>query len=217
MWKQNDDTLCAFILQHVSTTDVDHAQGCSTTHTLFMCLQMLHENQGAYAQITLFMKALELCLNYDTPLHNTLAEVHNYHYRIIAMGKIKDNDILTALLLHTMSSPEFIHLQQSMQNLTHLPNFNSEMIAKWIHNKDALICWQKELNQPANPNNISLPTQTTFAAQNYMCTCPRLFCSNCKHKSHPMEFCMAPGGKMAGRSVKDARAAYRATFLQTQQ
>ena len=186
------------MLQHISTADIDHTQGCMTAHTLFTCLQTLHENQGAYAQITLFMKALELHLSYDTPLRDTLAEVQNYHRRIIAMGKIKeDDDILTALLLHTMSSPEFIHLQQSVQNLTYLLNFNSEMIAKRIHDEDALIHRRKEMNQPANPNNISLPTQTAFAAQ-HICTHPKLFCLNCKRKSHSMDFCVAPGGKMAG-------------------
>jgi len=68
VWKQNDDTLCAFILQSVSLADIDHTQACTTTNDLFTCLQTLHENQGAYAQNTLFMKALKLRLSYDTPI-----------------------------------------------------------------------------------------------------------------------------------------------------
>jgi hypothetical protein len=52
----------------------------------------------------LLMKALEIRLSYDTPLRDTLAEVRSYYRRITAMGtKIADDDIFTAILLHSMS------------------------------------------------------------------------------------------------------------------
>jgi hypothetical protein len=37
VWMQNDDTLSAFMLSHVSTSDLDHAASCKTAHELF-CL-----------------------------------------------------------------------------------------------------------------------------------------------------------------------------------
>jgi hypothetical protein len=89
VWMQNDDALGAFMLRHVSTSDVVHTgtEARTTAHDLFIRLRTLHENQGAHAQITLFMKALQLRLRYDTPLRDTVAELRGYHRRIIAMGE----------------------------------------------------------------------------------------------------------------------------------
>ena len=106
----NDDALSAFILCHVSPVDIDHTNSCTSTHQLFECLRVLHENQGAYAQISLLIKALDVHLSYDTSLRDTLSELHSYYQRIIAMGKIKDDDIFAAILLHSMSG-NFLHLQ----------------------------------------------------------------------------------------------------------
>ncbi|KAF8497574.1 hypothetical protein F5888DRAFT_1634505 [Russula emetica] len=163
VWTQNDDTLSAFMLQRVSPADMDHTNACTNAHDLFECLRILHKNQGTYTQISLLMKALELRFSYDTPLRDKLADARNYYRRITPMGNIKDDDIFTAILLHMMSG-DFIHLQQSVQNITHLPNFNSEMIIKRILDEDTLI--RRRLGQPTNPNNpVPLPNQSAFAAQ----------------------------------------------------
>ena len=144
IWMHNDDALCAFMLFRVFPADFDHPNSCTSTSQLFKCLRILHENQGAYTQISLLIKALDIHLSYEMPLCNTLSELHSYHQCIIAMGKIKDNDIFTAILLHSMSG-NFIHLQQSVQNMMHLLNFNLEIIAKHILDEDALIHCRKEL------------------------------------------------------------------------
>ena len=205
----NDDTLSAFILHHVSPADINHTNSCTSTHQLFECLRVLHENQGVYAQISLLINALDVCLSYDTSLRDTLSELRSYYQRIIAMGKIKDNDIFAAILLHSMSG-NFLHLQQSVQNITHLLNFNSKMIVKRILEEDALIRRRKELGQWANPNDhVILSSQTVHIAQ----TCPRApkpFCTNCKKDNHTVDFCISIGRKMAGHSAKEAKAAYRA-------
>ena len=205
----NDDALSAFILRHVSPTDIDHTNSCSSAHQLFECLRVLHENQGAYAQISLLIKALDVCLSYDTPLRDTLSELRSYYHRIVAMGKIKDDDIFAAILLHSMSG-DFLHLQQSVQNMTHLPNFNSEMIARRILEEDTLIRRRKELGQWVNPNDhVILSSQMVHVAQTRP-RAPKPFCTNCKKDNHTVDFCISVGGKMAGRTAEEAKAAYRA-------
>ena len=212
IWMHNDDALCAFMLRHVLPADFDHTHSCTSTSQLYECLRVLHENQGVYAQISLLIKALDICLSYETPLHDTLSELHSYYQCIIAMGKIKDDNIFAAILLHSMSG-DFVHLQQSVQNMTHLLNFNSEMIAKRILDKDTLIRRWKELGQHANPNDpVTLTSQTVHIAQMWP-HAPRPFCMNCKKDNHTIDFCISTGGKMAGRTSEEAKAAYRAKFL----
>ena len=209
VWLQNDDALSAFILRQVSPADINNTNNCTTAFQIFECLRVLHENQGAYAQISLLMKALELRLSYDTSLHDTVAEARNFYQRIIAMGKIKDDDIFTAILLHMMSR-DFIHLQQSVQNMTHLPSFNFEMIIRCILDEDALIRCHKELSQPANPlSPTTISSQSAFLAHAHP-RGPKPFCTNCKRENHTADFCISPGGKMAGKTTEEAHAAYRA-------
>ena len=93
-------------------------------------------------------------------LSATLAEMRSYYHRITAMGKIEDDDIFTAILLHSMFD-HFTHLQHVVQDMTHLPNFNSEMITEFILEEDALIRRRRELGQPANP----------FCTPTFPCSC----------------------------------------------
>lgn len=72
------------------------------------------------------------------PLCDTLAEMRSYYSRITARGKIKNDDIFTVILLYSISD-HFTHLQQTLQDMTQLPIFNSEMIAKCILDEDARI------------------------------------------------------------------------------
>ncbi|KAN0113436.1 hypothetical protein V8E52_007717 [Russula decolorans] len=110
VWTHNDDAsaLTGFILDHISTSDFDHVrvESCTTAHDLFVNLRNLLSMQtmAPILRSALLMKALEIRLSYDTPLRDTLAEVRSYYRRITAMGtKIADDDIFTAILLHSMS------------------------------------------------------------------------------------------------------------------
>ena len=79
-------------------------------------MRALHETQGRHTQISLLMKVLDIRLSYDsdTPLHDTLAEMRSYYRRITPIGKIKDDDIFTIILLRSMCS-HFTHLQQAVR------------------------------------------------------------------------------------------------------
>lgn len=182
VWMRNDDALAAFMQDRVSSIDIENVLGYSCANDLFARLRTLHGHQGAHAQINLLVKAFDITLSYDKPLCDTLAEMRAYHRRIIAIGKIKDDDIFCAILLHSIPT-NFTHLQSSVQTLMQLPHFNSDVIVKLILDEDYLIRRRQELGQPANPNSsVSLPPQSAFAAQTRPRSTTR-HCSNCKTKN----------------------------------
>jgi len=199
------------MLAHISTADFYHVESCTTAHNLFVALRTLHESDGSYTQIGLLLKALDIRFSYDTPFRDTLAEIRGYFHRITAMGKIKDDDFFSVILLHSMSK-HFTHLQQAVLKMTLLPDFNSEMVVKRILDEDALIRRRRELDELANLTaHFSRSNQSAFAALNSrQRPGPKPICSNCKRKNHSTDYCISPGGKMAGRSVKEARAAFKA-------
>ena len=138
IWMHNDDSLSAFITCYISKSDVLQMELCTTASAIYAHFHSLHEQQGAYAQLSLFTKVLQVCLIYDTPLDETVAEIATFHKWIIAMGSMKDDDLLVAFLLHSMSD-NFPHLQDAIQNMMHLTNFSSEMVIQCIYSESALI------------------------------------------------------------------------------
>src|SRR5258708_7879468 len=96
-WCHNDGALQGFILDRVSNADVHIIDNLTNSNLMFHTLRRHHEKQGAHAQISLLVKAFECQLQYDTPLCDTLAEMRNLHCHIVAMGKLKDDDIFAAI------------------------------------------------------------------------------------------------------------------------
>ncbi|KAF8502338.1 hypothetical protein F5888DRAFT_1871875 [Russula emetica] len=106
----------------------------------------------------------------------------------------------------------------SINSLSNSPNFNSEIIANWILDEDVLIRRHVETGQPANPYALSpsISTSSAFAAISSRPHAPHPVCANCKKETHSADYCIAPRGKLAGRTIEEARAAYRAAQGKTQ-
>ncbi|KAI0282308.1 hypothetical protein BGY98DRAFT_955297 [Russula aff. rugulosa BPL654] len=140
--------------------------------------------------------------------------MRGYFRRITAMGKIKDDDILTAILLHSISDRfgPFASHRQAVQDLSHHPNVDFDMIAKCILD-------QVELSRRCQPTNFSthipILNPSAFAALKSLQRAQKPVCSNCKRTNHLTDYCTSSGGKMSGRTVKEARAAYRAALAKS--
>ena len=208
IWHRNDGALRAFILGHISTADKHIARPMTTTHLMYEKLKSHHEQQGAFAQINLLLKALQIEFTYDTPIRDTVATLRTFYQRIDAMGKLQGEDIFSVLLLNAMNK-HFGPIQQSINTLSSMSSITAEMIAKRMLDEDTLVLRRVEKGQPANPYTLSpsISSSSAFAALSSRPRSPRPPCSNCKREGHSVDYCIAPGGKMAGRSLEDARAA----------
>jgi hypothetical protein len=76
-------------------------------------------------------------------------------------------------------------------------SFNSDSVLHAIHQEEDLIQHHEEQGLQ--------PSSTVLAEQS--CPCSKVICSHCKRPGHLTDFCIQPGGKMAGRSPDDARTA----------
>lgn len=122
---------------------------------------------------------------------------------------MKQDDIFSIFILNSLTK-HFRPLQQSLNSLSGTPNFNSEMLANCILDENALICQHIEAGQSSNPYSVtpSIGFLSAFAA---IQSCPEnahVICTNSKCEMHNTDYCIAPGGKMAGCTIKEACAAY---------
>lgn len=95
-------------------------------------------------------------------------------------------------------------LQSAILSKTKQPNFTVQDVINRLIEEDDHIC-----NHEAQG---FLPTVTALASQTVTArTRTRPLCSHCKRNGHYADFCIQPGGKMAGRTLEEAKAAYRAS------
>ena len=213
IWKRNDAALRAFLQSHISAADVHLVRPLPTARLMFEKLKATHEQQGAFAQVNLLLKSLQLKFTYEKPIRDTLAELRTYFHRIAVMGPLKTDDIFAVMLLNAMNE-HFGPLRQTIHTLASSSNFTSEMIAARMLEEDKYILERVNAGQPANPYSLTASTtpSSAFAAVSTRPRSPRPACSNCKREGHLADFCISPGGKMAGRPVDEAKAAYRASL-----
>ena len=207
IWKRNDADLRGFIRDRVSPAETHLVDHLATGHLMYQALKAHHEQQGAFAQINTLLKALQLEFSYEMSIRDKLAEIRTAYQRISAMGPIQLDDIFSVLLLNAMNK-HMAPLQQHIHSLSSSPSFNSETIANRLLDEDALVRRREELGQPRNPYSLSSPPNASaFSATTQRARVPRPICANCKRENHSTDYCIAPGGKMAGRSIEEARAA----------
>lgn len=130
------------------------------------------------------------------------------YQRISAMCPIQLDDIFSVILLNAMNK-HMAPLQQYIHSLSSSPSFNSETIANRLLDEDALVRRREELGQPRDPYSLTsfLSNASAFSTTAPRARVPRPICANCKRENHGTDYCIAPGGKMAGRSIEEARAA----------
>ncbi|KAM6491094.1 hypothetical protein JOM56_013333 [Amanita muscaria] len=163
-------------------------------------LKSRHENEGPVRQLQLLSQALSTSFTHDTPLPSTAAEIQGLIERAFAMGDLT-YDVVTCLAL--------LQAMGSFPNLQTLVNHNISLSTKEKPYSPANIISLLENEQRLMESNKSTST-VALAARTTNKGNPR-FCSNCKKERHTADFCIAPGGGMAGKSLDDVRKARRQT------
>jgi hypothetical protein len=203
IWIGSDGSLRAFILERISPDDYDYASTFDTSHTVFEGLRTRHEKLGLHAQINLLRKAFNIFYEPEggVPMTTTSKILRDHHDRIRKMGPIDEDKIFLILIINSLG-PHHPQLQSLIHGMTDDPNFTGNAALKRVDTEAALVQRRAELG--TDSPSVALAASTTNAKS------PPVICSNCKKPHHTIDFCIKPGGKMAGRSIDDARAAQRA-------
>jgi hypothetical protein len=201
VWINNDEALQGFLFDSISPVDLSLVRNLKTSHAIFTALHEHHENLGSFAQVLLVKKLLEICFNDDTPMSHTIMEIRDLHHRITTMGAIDDDKLLTVALLNSLGN-KFSNLQSAIQTLFSTPNFSSTAVIQRTEAEENLIQCRN------NGNQIPSQSHTALAATSNRPL--RTPCATCKRLNHSSDFCISPGGKLAGKTIEEAHAAQAA-------
>src|SRR6266702_679518 len=210
-WKSNDWALHAFILEHVSNIDYGIASRFTASHAIYDALCNTHENLSLHAQVHIIKEALDLHFSLTPPINLscTLDNIDCLHDRFTKMGKMDNDKLKIILMINALE--QFPQLQLTINELLESsPSISSADIKNRILREEQLLLHREKLGlslAPSGSDNTALTTVTNRT---------RPICANCKCMNHRSEFCIAPGGSMARKTIDDARAAQRAAAGKSQ-
>ena len=96
----------------------------------------------------------------------------------------------------------FPQLQSDIHGMTDDPNFNWATAIRHIDTEAALV--QRHVEVGVAPTTVTLLGTSGSDSKG---PGSAIVCSNCKHLHHTIDFCIKPGGKMAGHTLEEAKAA----------
>lgn len=203
VYSLTDQSLSAFIFRHISELDYKAVCDLPSSCAVYAELRRRHEKLGSHTQILLIEKVMKLEFCPGTRFAQTWNEIDTLVERIKAIGPLDYDQLKTAIVIKALGR-NYENLQLTIQSITKQPAFSVKDVSDRLLEEDDHV-----RNREAQG---FLPVASAFASQtNAPKARTRPTCSHCKRTGHYADFCVQPGGKMAGRSVEDARAAYRAS------
>jgi hypothetical protein len=204
VWWTNDSSLRSFILQHVSSFDYNIADKLPTSSLAYAALRKRHEQLGTHAQAHLMKQIMDTQFMPGTPLMDTAAKINNLHESFVKMGT-PDFDKMHCAWLVNAASQHFRSLQSTLQALTRDPSCTPQTILARLQDEDDLHRRRTAHSHQDDTQAIALLARPDNPFRNVICL-------NCKRPGHTNDFCVRVGGRMAGRTIDEARAA-QARFL----
>jgi len=202
IWGTNNTALHAFMLVHMTSDEFEYASPFDTSHAVFEALRTRHEKLGPHAQINLLLKEFSVFYEPSIPMTTTSKQLRNLHERMKKMGKINEDKLFLFVIINALGR-HYPQLQSDIHGMTDDPNFDWAAAIRCIDTEAALA--QRRAEMTVTPTTIALVGTSGSDPKT-----PVVVCSNCKRLHHTIDFCIKSGGKMAGRTLEEAKAAQRA-------
>jgi len=143
VWTINDDSIQAFILQHICEQDYKDICDLPSSHAMFSELHEHYEKLGSHTQILLMEKAIRTKFTLGTRLAQTWDELDTLMRKIRAMGPLDYNQLQIACAIKGLGK-NYKHLQSTLQSITNQPGFTLKDICRCVIKEDNLIRNQEE-------------------------------------------------------------------------
>jgi hypothetical protein len=177
----------------------------NTSYMVFKALCVCHEKLGLHAQIHLLLKEFTIIYEPSVLMTTTSKQLHTLHVCMKKMGKIDEDKLFLFVIINALGC-HYHQLQSEIHQMTDDPSFDWMAAFRWIETEAALAERCAEISAGSTTTTIALVTLTNAKDKLQ----PVVICSNYKCPHHIIEFCIKKEGKMAGRSLEEAKATQHA-------
>ncbi len=232
-WHGNDHMILGFMCVHMYSLESQHIATCTTSSDAYSSLRPRHEKCSRLMQI---QKMMQIHFdNSPANCDTTMAYLHNLIYRAERIGHVNITRLaLLFTLMNLCSMHPTVHeaLALSLMDGTITLGALKNHLHFFYKMQSTQSPDPSQLAFPAFPTAYMspftpyLPSPLSLNAAHTMPLAPMAYnpympptlampanippratiCPNCKKLSHTVEFCILPGGRMAGQSAFDAIA-----------
>jgi len=204
-WKINDAAVQAFLLMKCAPSEHPFVENCVSSHDIWSTLQKRHVYQGPMSQVTLIQEALSVHYSSSTPFADTTLILRDLNRRIWDMGAPNSEGFLCILMLLALSADESLSsvhdaivsgLSSSTSDRTYT---SAEIVARLDFEQQA-----------RSVHTVPVLAEAHVAKGAGSSDSKQSICSNCKKACHTAEFCIQPGGGMAGKTILEAQQVHDA-------
>ena len=203
-WLINNRAVCALMKTHCSPTELTVIAKCHTALATWTTLKNRHEQQGTVSQIQLMQEAFLIRYSTTKTFADTSEDLRVLNERIWAMGPPTPDNFLVILMVLALSTPDFRGVRDAV--ITGLASASTT-----TPYTAANICSHPDLEQRICNADMQAASTTALSFNNALSAHVKLsnrkICSNCKKEGHIIDYCIQPGGKMAGQPLKNTWAA----------
>ncbi|KAF8331779.1 hypothetical protein F5887DRAFT_1175828 [Amanita rubescens] len=197
-WGENDDLALNFILQNIDESEQEFVltdEAVTTSKACWDKLEKRHVNEGPMRQLQLIHEGMSLQFSHhDEPLPTSATKAYQLAKQTLAMGDLTADIMACLFILSGLTN--YAHLRTTVNhNISQSTKdklYTPTDIIRLLENERRLLNADKTTSSPA----------TALLAK----TKPNIpSCSNCKKPGHSADYCISPGGSMAGKTIEESK------------
>lgn len=211
-WLSNNDLIIGVIRAAVSESEQEGLETDGSAKECYDALKACAHREGPVKQVALVRQALSTYAPVGEPIDVTARKICDLVDRAFAIGTI-DKDLLKCIaLLNSINDKTFESLQtqvsRGLADTTPSNPYTSAQIRKLFQTVDSLTTLNKT---PSTDTALSArDTKASSHPHNHGPSFP--CCGNCYSaklpcRGHTKEWCIRPGGGMAGKTIEESRTA----------
>ncbi|KIJ99112.1 hypothetical protein K443DRAFT_181897, partial [Laccaria amethystina LaAM-08-1] len=205
-WKINNAAVQAFLFMKCASSEHPFIENCSSAEEIWSTLEKRHVHQGPMSQVTLIQEALAVRYSSSTPFADTTLVLRDLNRRIWDMGSPTSEGFLCILMLLALSADDSLSavrdaIVSGLSGSTKDHAYTSSHII-------ARLDYEQQARSMAIARTVPVPSEAhVVRAGSCNHDSKQSICSNCKKPRHTAEFCIQPGGGMAGKTIAEAQQA----------
>ena len=200
-WIENDCFAFTAIAMNVSDDDEAELDMEKGSKAAWDTLRDRHQNEGPIRQVDLLRTALNMKCKKGTPLPQTCREIYDAVDQAFAMGDFTVDLFRCIAIINSLK--DFPHICSSilhdLRTSTKDKEYTSKDIRHYLESEQTL---HAVTEKSTTTSDIALAARTSNAKSFNVPTC-----SNCKHQGHSNQYCISPGGGMAGKTIQESKDA----------
>src|ERR1700742_1000738 len=206
-WSICDAIVTAYIMSNVEMAERDVLDEDKSAFQNWELLRLCHEQEGPAKQVAYLQEALSARCKKGTPLPTTAREIREFIRR--AFTTEVTEDLLSCIcILNSLSGDQYSYIcsniAHSLSQSTTTNPYTFDNILKYLESEQSVLDnLEHKRTAPLSGDPVALAASTNIKRSQIPT------CSNCKRTGHGSEWCVSPGGGMAGKTIAKSREARR--------